>query len=142
MKIVNIVRSAFRALRRNKMRSFLTMLGIIIGVGAVIAMLAIGQGAEYSVKQQISSLGTNVLIVFPGSQQTGGLRMGAGTVTTLTEEDAWAIQKECPAGKDNAEKPTRQPPLQPHDGFGHRVYCQYVRMNSAANEAHKRFHLR
>jgi putative ABC transport system permease protein len=97
MKIVNIVRSAFRALRRNKMRSFLTMLGIIIGVGAVIAMLAIGQGAEYSVKEQISSLGTNVLIVFPGSQQTGGLRMGAGTVTTLTEEDAWAIQKECPA---------------------------------------------
>jgi putative ABC transport system permease protein len=79
------------------MRSFLTMLGIIIGVGAVIAMLAIGQGAEFSVKQQISSLGTNVLIVFPGSQQTGGLRMGAGTVTTLTEEDAWAIQKECPA---------------------------------------------
>ncbi len=97
MKTINIVRSAFRALRRNKMRSFLTMLGIIIGVGAVIAMLAIGQGAEYSVKQQISSLGTNVLIVFPGSQQTGGLRMGAGTVTTLTEEDAWAIQKECPA---------------------------------------------
>jgi len=97
VKMLNIVRSAFRALRRNKMRSFLTMLGIIIGVGAVIAMLAIGQGAEYSVKQQISSLGTNVLIVFPGSQQTGGLRMGAGTVTTLTEEDAWAIQKECPA---------------------------------------------
>jgi putative ABC transport system permease protein len=97
MKTVNIIRSAFRALRRNKMRSFLTMLGIIIGVGAVIAMLAIGQGAEYSVKQQISSLGTNVLIVFPGSQQTGGLRMGAGTVTTLTEEDASAIQKECPA---------------------------------------------
>jgi len=97
MKMLNIVLSAFRALRRNKMRSFLTMLGIIIGVGAVIAMLAIGQGAEYSVKQQISSLGTNVLIVFPGSQQTGGLRMGAGTVTTLTEEDAWAIQKECPA---------------------------------------------
>ena len=97
MKMFNIVLSAFRALRRNKMRSFLTMLGIIIGVGAVIAMLAIGQGAEYSVKQQISSLGTNVLIVFPGSQQTGGIRMGAGTVTTLTEEDAWAIQKECPA---------------------------------------------
>ncbi len=97
MKIVNIVRSAFRALRRNKMRSFLTMLGIIIGVGAVIAMLAIGQGAEYSVKEQISSLGTNVLIVFPGAQQTGGLRMGAGTVTTLTEEDASAISKECPA---------------------------------------------
>ena len=97
MKIMNILISAFRALQRNKMRSFLTMLGIIIGVGAVIAMLAIGQGAEYSVKQQISSLGTNVLIVYPGSQQQGGLRMGAGTMTTLTEDDASAIQKECPA---------------------------------------------
>ena len=97
MKTLNIIRSAFRALRRNKMRSFLTMLGIIIGVAAVIAMLAIGQGAEYSVKQQISSLGTNVLIVFPGSQQQGGLRVGAGSMTTLTEEDAAAIQKECPA---------------------------------------------
>jgi putative ABC transport system permease protein len=97
MKMLNILRSAFRALRRNKMRSFLTMLGIIIGVGAVIAMLAIGQGAEYSVKQQISALGTNVLIIFPGSQQQGGIRVGAGSVTTLTEEDAAAIAKECPA---------------------------------------------
>jgi len=97
MKTLNILLSAFRALHRNKMRSFLTMLGIIIGVAAVIIMLAIGQGAQYSVEQQISALGTNVLIVFPGSQQTGGLRMGAGTVTTLTEEDAQAIQKECPA---------------------------------------------
>ena len=97
MKSMNILLSAFRALQRNKMRSFLTMLGIIIGVAAVIAMLAIGQGAEYSVKQQINALGTNVLIVFPGSQQQGGLRMGAGTMTTLTEDDAAAIQKECPA---------------------------------------------
>jgi len=97
MKTLNIIRSAFRALRRNKMRSFLTMLGIIIGVAAVIAMLAIGQGAEYSVKQQISALGTNVLIVFPGSQQQGGLRVGAGSMTTLTESDAAAIEKECPA---------------------------------------------
>jgi putative ABC transport system permease protein len=97
MKMVNIIRSAFRALRRNKMRSFLTMLGIIIGVAAVIAMLAIGQGAEYSVKQQISALGTNVLIIFPGSQQQGGIRVGAGSMTTLTEDDATAIAKECPA---------------------------------------------
>jgi putative ABC transport system permease protein len=97
MKMLNILLSAFRALRRNKMRSFLTMLGIIIGVGAVIAMLAIGQGAEYSVEQQINALGTNVLIILPGSQQSGGLRFGAGTVTTLTEDDATAIQKECPA---------------------------------------------
>ena len=97
MKVLNILLSAFRALQRNKMRSFLTMLGIIIGVAAVIAMLAIGQGAQYSVEQQINSLGTNVLIVFPGSQQTGGLRVGAGTMTTLTEDDAVAIQRECPA---------------------------------------------
>ena len=97
MKIMNILLSAFRALRRNKMRSFLTMLGIIIGVAAVIAMLAIGQGAQYSVEQQISSLGTNVLIVIPGSQQTGGVHVGAGSATNLTEEDAQAIQRECPS---------------------------------------------
>jgi putative ABC transport system permease protein len=97
MKILNIVLSAFRALRRNKMRSFLTMLGIIIGVAAVIAMLAIGQGAEYSVQQQITALGTNVLIVLPGSQNTSGLRGGAGTMTNLTEDDALAIQRECPS---------------------------------------------
>jgi putative ABC transport system permease protein len=97
MKMMNVLLSAFRALLRNKMRSFLTMLGIIIGVGAVIAMLAIGQGAEYSVEKQISALGTNVLIVLPGSQQTAGVRVGAGSVTTLTEDDAAAIQRECPA---------------------------------------------
>jgi putative ABC transport system permease protein len=97
MKVLNILRSAFRALQRNKMRSFLTMLGIIIGVAAVIAMLAIGQGAEYSVEQQISALGTNVLIVLPGSQQSGGLRIGAGSMTNLTEDDAQAIERECPA---------------------------------------------
>jgi putative ABC transport system permease protein len=97
VKIGNILLSAFRALQRNKMRSFLTMLGIIIGVAAVIAMLAIGQGAQYSVKKQISSLGTNVLIIFPGSQQQGGVRTGAGSMTTLTEDDAEAIARECPA---------------------------------------------
>jgi len=97
MKILNILLSAFRALQRNKMRSFLTMLGIIIGVGAVIAMLAIGQGAEYSVKEQIASLGTNVLMVYPGAQQQAGVRSAAGAATTLTEDDALAISKECPA---------------------------------------------
>jgi putative ABC transport system permease protein len=97
MKTLNILLSAFRALQRNKMRSFLTMLGIIIGVAAVIAMLAIGQGAEYSVKEQIESLGTNVLMVFPGAQQQAGVRGGAGSVTTLTEEDALAIARECSA---------------------------------------------
>jgi putative ABC transport system permease protein len=97
MKILNIVLSAFRALQRNKMRSFLTMLGIIIGVAAVIAMLAIGQGAEYSVKEQIAALGTNVLMVYPGAQQQAGVRSGAGSATTLTEDDALAISRECPA---------------------------------------------
>ncbi len=97
MNMLTILISSFRALQRNKLRSFLTMLGIIIGVGAVIAMLAIGQGAEYSVKDQIASLGTNVLIVFPGSQQQGAIRVGAGSMTTLTEDDAVAIQRECPA---------------------------------------------
>ncbi|RPI06216.1 MAG: FtsX-like permease family protein [Ignavibacteriae bacterium] len=97
MKIFNILLSAFRALQRNKMRSFLTMLGIIIGVGAVIAMLAIGQGAEYSVKEQIAALGTNVLMVFPGAQQQAGVRTAAGSATTLTEDDALAIARECPA---------------------------------------------
>ena len=97
MKILNILLSAFRALRRNKMRSFLTMLGIIIGVGAVIAMLAIGQGAEYSVKEQIAALGTNVLMVYPGAQQQAGVRTAAGSSVTLTEDDAQAIARECPA---------------------------------------------
>ena len=96
MKLKNILLSALRALQRNKMRSFLTILGIIIGVGAVIAMLAIGQGAEYSVKQQIASLGTNVLMVFPGAQQQGGVRSAAGTAVTLTENDVQAISNDCP----------------------------------------------
>ena len=99
MKILNILHSAFRALQRNKMRSFLTMLGIIIGVGAVIAMLAIGQGAEYSVKEQIAALGTNVLMVYPGAQQQAGVRTAAGSAVTLTEEDALAISRECPSVK-------------------------------------------
>lgn len=97
MKVLNIVISAFRALQRNKLRSFLTMLGIIIGVGAVIAMLAIGQGAEYSVKEQIAALGTNVLMIYPGAQQQGGVRTGAGSAVTLTEDDAAAVSRECPA---------------------------------------------
>ncbi len=97
MKSLNILLSAFRALQRNKMRSFLTMLGIIIGVSAVIAMLAIGQGAEYSVKEQIAALGTNVLMVYPGAQQQAGVRTAAGSSVTLTEDDAQAIARECPA---------------------------------------------
>lgn len=97
MKTINILSAAFKSLYRNKLRSILTMLGIIIGVAAVITMLAIGQGAQYSVKKQINALGTNVLIIFPGSFQQRGVRKGAGTMTTLTENDAKAILDECPA---------------------------------------------
>jgi putative ABC transport system permease protein len=93
---------ALRALKVNKMRSALTMLGIIIGVGAVIAMLAVGTGASRKLAEQISSMGSNLLIVLPGSQTSGGLRMGFGSQPTLTLADAEAIQKECPAVQDVA----------------------------------------
>jgi putative ABC transport system permease protein len=90
-------RIALRALRVNKMRSALTMLGIIIGVGAVIAMLAVGTGASRQIAEQISSMGSNLLIVMPGSVTSGGLRMGFGSQSTLTFDDAEAIARECPA---------------------------------------------
>lgn len=97
MRYFQILKVAYRALLRNKMRSSLTMLGIIIGVGAVIAMLAIGQGAKKMVNDQIASLGDNLLNVFPGSFQSGGVRAGAGTMTSLTEDDVKAIKENCPA---------------------------------------------
>lgn len=93
---------AFRALRVNKMRSALTMLGVIIGVGAVIAMLAVGTGANKKVQEQIASMGSNMLVVLPGSSTSGGIRMGAGTQPTLSLADAEAIQKECPSVADVA----------------------------------------
>ena len=79
------------------MRSFLTMLGIIIGVGAVIAMMAVGNGAQQSIKDQIASLGTNVILVFPGSTNQSGVRTGMGTATSLTEQDIEAIRIQCPS---------------------------------------------
>jgi len=97
MRFLEILRISFDALLRNKMRSLLTMLGIIIGVGAVIAMVAIGQGAQVSVDAQISTLGTNVVMVFPGSTTRGGVMSGAGSGTTLTEDDGQAIKEQCPA---------------------------------------------
>jgi len=90
---------ALRALNRNKMRSMLTMLGIIIGVGAVIAMVGIGQGASASIQAQIANLGNNLLIVQPGSANAGGLRGGAGSNTTLTADDVEAIARDCPSVK-------------------------------------------
>ncbi len=88
---------SFRALRVNKMRSGLTMLGIIIGVGAVITMVAIGTGASLRISQQIASVGSNLIVILPGSTTSGGIRMGSGSQQTLTKDDADAILKECPA---------------------------------------------
>jgi len=95
--IGSVLKIAMRALLRNKARSILTMLGIVIGVGAVIAMVSLGQGAQQQVQQQIASMGTNMLIVSAGSQNTGGLRGGAGTTTTLTPDDVQAILRDAPA---------------------------------------------
>ncbi len=97
MKLWSIVKVAFRALGRNKLRSILTMLGIIIGVGAVIAMVSVGQGAQARVQEQIQSIGTNIMFVWPGSLSSGGVHLGAGAKNTLTEEDVLAIERECPS---------------------------------------------
>jgi len=92
-------RIALRALMVNKMRSALTMLGIIIGVGAVIAMIAVGSGAKARIAEQIASMGSNMLIVLSGSSTSGGLRFGSGTVPTLTVDDAKAMLSEIPSIK-------------------------------------------
>jgi putative ABC transport system permease protein len=96
MFVLASIRIALRALRVNKLRSALTMLGIVIGVGAVIAMVAIGSGASQRISEQIASIGSNLLIVLPGSATSGGMRMGHGSTMTLTEEDARAIATEVP----------------------------------------------
>ncbi|HTT56260.1 MAG TPA: ABC transporter permease [Opitutaceae bacterium] len=94
MRVINTIKVALRALRRNKMRSILTALGIIIGVGAVIAMVSIGNGAKSQVEAQVASLGENVITVFPGSFTSGAMRGGWGTVSTLSLDDSDAIQRE------------------------------------------------
>jgi putative ABC transport system permease protein len=99
MNILMIIRVAFRALVRNKMRAALTMLGIIIGVSAVIAMVSIGQGAQASVQAQIEGMGTNLLFISAGAQNQGGVRSGTGDsgTNTLTVEDLEAIGREVPS---------------------------------------------
>src|ERR1041384_2374569 len=100
MNLLSIIRVAFRALARNKMRAALTMLGIIIGVSAVIAMVSIGQGAQSSVQAQIQGMGTNLLFISAGAQNVGGVRGGAGdagTSTPLTTDDLDAIKREVPS---------------------------------------------
>jgi len=99
MNLFMIIRVAFRALIRNKMRAALTMLGIIIGVAAVIAMVSIGQGASASVQAQIESIGTNLLFVSAGAQNVGGVRSGTGDTgtNTMTVDDLDAIKREVPS---------------------------------------------
>ncbi len=94
MRFANIIKVALRALRRSALRSILTALGIIIGVAAVIAMVSIGNGAKSQVEASIASLGQNIINVFPGNFTTGGVRGGWGTASSLTIEDAVAIQRE------------------------------------------------
>jgi putative ABC transport system permease protein len=91
------VKIAYGALRTNKVRAGLTMLGVIIGVAAVIATIAVGAGATARIQQQIASLGSNLIIVIPGSITTSGIRLGSGIALTLTEDDARAIAAQCPA---------------------------------------------
>ena len=96
MNAREVIRVALRALARNKLRTILTMLGIIIGVGAVICTVAIGQGASSQVQAQIQSLGDNIIMVFAGSVNTGGVRMGNGATKTLVNDDADAILQHVP----------------------------------------------
>ena len=97
MEIFATIKVALRAIMRNKLRSLLTVLGVVIGVCAVITMVNIGSGAQVAIEKAISGLGTNMIIIFPGSMTKGGMRTGFGTVTTLIDEDAQAIREECPA---------------------------------------------
>jgi len=96
MNYVNLMRIAVRALKRNKTRTFLTMLGILIGVASVIAMLAIGQGSKASIQNQLSSMGTNMIFVMPGSMFRGGVQMGPSNMQSLKITDLEAIEKNCP----------------------------------------------
>jgi putative ABC transport system permease protein len=91
------VKIALRALKVNRTRSALTMLGIVIGVAAVIAMVGVGTGATARIQAQIQSIGSNLIIVLPGSLSSNGVRLGSGAVATLTEDDAKAIATECPS---------------------------------------------
>jgi putative ABC transport system permease protein len=96
MSVLGLLRVAMRALAVNKLRSLLTMLGIIIGVAAVIVMIAVGGGAQARVEEQIRSLGSNLLLILSGSTTSGGVRMGFGSNLTISEDDAAAIPREIP----------------------------------------------
>ncbi len=110
MMTLQSIRIALRSLRVNKLRSALTMLGIIIGVGAVITMVAVGAGASARVAEQIQSLGSNLIIVLSGSVNTAGVRIGQGSQLTITEDDSAAIAREVPAVQVSASVGPRQHP--------------------------------
>lgn len=93
MNLFNLIRIAYKALQRNKLRAFLTMLGIIIGVASVIAMVAIGQGSKQSIHDQLSSMGSNMITVLPSSNLNGGVRIAGSSFQTLTQRDITALQK-------------------------------------------------
>jgi putative ABC transport system permease protein len=105
VKFLQTFRVAIRALLRNKLRSFLTALGIIIGVSAVIAMVAIGEGAKARVRDTIAAMGSNLLIVMPGSSNSGGARGGFGSQPTITADDLQAIREQLPAVRYAAPVP-------------------------------------
>ncbi len=96
-RLLSAMRVAFRALQVNKVRSALTMLGIVIGVAAVIATVAVGSGATRRIQDQIASIGSNTIIVIPGSLTSSGMRMGTGAAVTLTETDARELANQCPS---------------------------------------------
>ena len=95
MNYINLIKIAFHALRRNKFRAILTMLGIIIGVGSVIGMLSIGQGSKQSIREEMSSIGTNMIFVMPASQRRGGVMMGNSSAEFLSLSDIKAIESEA-----------------------------------------------
>ena len=125
MNFISLIRIAFKALLRNKLRAFLTMLGIIIGVASVIAMVAIGQGSKLSIQTQLSGMGSNMIVIRPNSNVTGGARLDASSVQTLTLPDVTALQKidlaECGFSIRNSQ------------GTGHLWKQQLVHNHSGVN---------
>jgi len=95
MHLKNLLKVALKSILKSRMRSLLTALGIIIGVAAVVVMVAIGDGAQIQVEQQISALGSNLIVIFPGSTTSGGIRMGAGSINRFTMEDVEKIQEDA-----------------------------------------------
>ena len=97
MNYINVLRIAINALKRNKFRAFLTMLGVIIGVASVIAMLAIGQGSKKSIQDEMSEMGTNLVFIIPGDDRPGGLRLSHSEMQSMKLTDVKAISESCSA---------------------------------------------